>query len=932
MLMMKNFGSYQTQYPNYAVLLVCLLAAALASAQPRPWMPPTGVTLLAKGTGRTTGHIANLSIINRSSVPLQFDVPPMTVPSDGTYQGYIVPDPTPVTVPGNGATTAPVTGYCTHPDLPAPSPGAIMPTPIFLPDDDPLLTVIRQIRTVIPTLQDVGRITTSFSGNPEQERLAILQQFTWYYSIPGGTYDPCWRISQFISDQYRDTDWYSSGSPNIEQGIGQLADALLQVGRMSGQPDFSQPTPSIAGPMSAQPPSNPTVANTVRVTGAGLTTGRIANISVSNPTQTPAVVRIGGGGLTYIPSFGQSQPYVVPSLPDILVPPGATVTVPVEGFCVDVRRPPVGLGDAMPPIQDWISGGLPTPERMNPISGTLVSIPTQTTPPLSTVVGILQNLPPPLVLSKWDCPDLPQTNRALLPGTDRPINTPINTDLAPALGVPLLLDAIGRITRAYDVLKPKGSIATPFSGNPDKERESVIQQTFWIYSAALRGEPYQKDDFRDNTIKQFEQNTGRSFAQVPQPQQEQIERGVDDFWNSFQATGVEAKILPKVPMEPRPEPKLDDLWNSFYDGGGKPKGTTTAPTLTDPRQTTTTPTDPPVLIKDEPGAKDKDKNPECSCGDVSFGITVWRMEATPDPAKRGRITYKGVQPPFKKNVTEPASPSLPPAEIKAGIKGFKQGDRARITINDITMTCPCSNSTACDPYENTAQADAHTKALDDLEKLKKKLGKDLEKAREDLEKAKKALAEDAKKQANLKEAEEEWEQAENDLQKAQAANDRYAKAEEAYKKAQADEKAAKTKEEKAAAKAATAAAKAERDAAQKETVSSTKMKEFERKKTSAKDKIDKINKPVTDAQQKVNALEKQLQDAEKTVAGTVSGKPSIKTADGKADAAGTWDGKAFTFADLDKKTTRQNWNTVSRSLITARALIANLLPAAALSW
>lgn len=714
---MKNIQSSQTRCPICAVLLVSLLAATIVSAQPRPWMPPADVTLSARGTGRTTGHIIMLLAVNTSPKPQQFAVPPFTIPSDGKHQGFIVPDPTPVTVPGNGTITVPVSGYCTHPDLPAPPSGTTLPTPSALPDDAPLLTTIRQIRKVIPTLQQNGQITTPFSNNRDRERESVIQQFTWYYSHPS-VFDPCLHIQNTMTTPVRDTDWYPAFSSTIEQGIGQIADAMLQVGRISSLPDFRPPAPPITAPTPAQPPSNPLVASTVRVTGTGNTTGHIADISVSNPTKEPITVRIGDGAAAFIPPTGQYQPYVVPSLPVIPVPPGATVTVPIEGFCVDVRRPPVGLGDVMPPIRDWISGGPTVPEPMNPPGGTVVSLPTQTAPPLSTVVGILQNLPPPPALSKWDCPDLPATNRALIPGTDRPVATPINTDQMPALGVPLLLDAINRITRAYDELKPKGSIATPFSGNPDKEREAVIQQTFWMYSAALRGEPYRKDDFRDNTIKQFEQNTGRSFPQIPQPQQEQIDKGVDDFWNSFQATGVEAKILPKVPMEPRPEPKLDDLWNSFNDGGGKLKGTTTAPMPTDPRQMTAEPVEPPVLIQNRP-RRERPREKKCECGSVSFDLQIWTW------GKDGTGKDAGKGGPHKEAVSGSTTPGQAAQTVpikKANLPDRPaQADKYLIAIRDIQADCPCTEWTEAIEQAVKALAKAESDNSNKISKAKKAL-------------------------------------------------------------------------------------------------------------------------------------------------------------------------------------------------------------------
>ena len=124
-----------------------------------------------------------------------------------------------------------------------------------------------------------------------------------------------------------------------------------------------------------------------------------------------------------------------------------------------------------------------------------------------------------------------------------PLNTASHWPTASqSTGVATLLDACNRIASAYDSLKATGAITTPFSGNPEKEREAVIQQTFWIYTASKTDKPYTKEDFRKNTIKQFEASTGQSFSQAPAATQKNIEQGVVDFWTVFEAVGALAKV------------------------------------------------------------------------------------------------------------------------------------------------------------------------------------------------------------------------------------------------------------------------------------------------------------------------------------------------------------------------------------------------------
>lgn len=243
------------------------------------------------------------------------------------------------------------------------------------------------------------------------------------------------------------------------------------------------------------------------VTGTGRTTGHIATVSLYNPTDRPLSFEIPA---CYIPSSGQYQPYIVPSPTPVTVQPHTTANIPVRGFCADIHTPPVPSGSPMPPVQDWIPAG---------------SLPAGWSP--STANG-------------WK--PAPGSS-ALIPGTDRPLGHTIDLGKNPAAAAPILLDAVARIAAAYDGLKNAGIVTTPFSSNPEREREAVIQQTFWIYAAELTGENYEVEDFSKNTIKQFEASTGQKFNAAPPATRENVEQGVNDFWVSFEAVGVEAKVL-----------------------------------------------------------------------------------------------------------------------------------------------------------------------------------------------------------------------------------------------------------------------------------------------------------------------------------------------------------------------------------------------------
>lgn len=244
--------------------------------------------------------------------------------------------------------------------------------------------------------------------------------------------------------------------------------------------------------------------------GTGRTTGHIANLALQNRTSQAITVDVGP---FFIPSGGEYQPYIVPGIIPVTVPPYTTANVPLNGFCADIFSNPVPAGEGMPPANQWVSlsegQSLPSGWQPSPANG-------------------------------WK--PAPGSS-AMIPGTDRPLGCTIDPKKYPAEAASVLLDALTRIATTFDDMKNEGAITTPFSGNPEKERESVIQQTFWKYAAELTGKAYKKEDFGNNTIQQFEAATGKDFEKTDEKTQAGLNTGVDQFWNTFEAVGVEAKVL-----------------------------------------------------------------------------------------------------------------------------------------------------------------------------------------------------------------------------------------------------------------------------------------------------------------------------------------------------------------------------------------------------
>lgn len=106
----------------------------------------------AKGTGQTTGNIANIEVENTGETPITVLPQTAYIPSSGQYQPYIAIIPG-TTLPAGETTIIPVTGYCADVHKPPVSNGDPMP-PIYtwIPVGDPNAPVPEGSVNIIPTI------------------------------------------------------------------------------------------------------------------------------------------------------------------------------------------------------------------------------------------------------------------------------------------------------------------------------------------------------------------------------------------------------------------------------------------------------------------------------------------------------------------------------------------------------------------------------------------------------------------------------------------------------------------------------------------------------------------------------------------------------------------------------------------------------------
>jgi len=408
----------------------------------------------------------------------------------------------------------------------------------------------------------------------------------------------------------------------------------------------------------------------IKATGTGNTIGNIANITVTNTNDFPVEIQ---PQTFFIPSDGKYQRYVGRIPKGIIVPPDGTVVIPVDGVCADVHTPPVSSDEDMPPVYTWIPVGNspqtttvssnPTgtsdqtnPQGENTTHTDIMLIPIVSTPPvpefkptdipnIMTTSGYkMENNPDPEIIITW-------------PGTDIPTGGTLDPGINPEVYAPVIVSMLESIEVAAGIVRESGIFPTPFSKDSSREEKAFIQQTFWIASAALTGNEYTKTDFTKITYDQFQQSTGKTVASLPPEQKEQVDSGIADFWNTFQVTGVVAKVISAE------SPGVDiEIPNSLLQDAEA--------AMTDKFQVNT----------DNTGDSEEDLDFKCDCpNDIEYTLEI----------KRGAIIEYGHS--FESDTTE--------LELLVMIIELRFGDTLDIKARDIKVNCLCAE-TRCDVLNN----------------------------------------------------------------------------------------------------------------------------------------------------------------------------------------------------------------------------------------
>jgi len=249
-----------------------------------------------------------------------------------------------------------------------------------------------------------------------------------------------------------------------------------------------------------------------RIIGTGRTTGHIATLTVTNPTSQPVLFKL---GLGIIPSKEfetdegpkKSQPQIHTGNIEQEIAPGETTEIPVEGYCLDVGKPPLPAGEPFPPIDEWVSPASTSPEQVIPglSEAFLDNLPasfkpikdegaTQPADELNPAEGENEN--------QW---------RLTIPGTEEPFDFTIDISEHPEDAAQILFPMVENITTTYHELQQNGEIETPFLNDENRQQKSVIQQLTWMATSLLQGQKYGKEEFAGR----MEDPEGRLWRRPP---------------------------------------------------------------------------------------------------------------------------------------------------------------------------------------------------------------------------------------------------------------------------------------------------------------------------------------------------------------------------------------------------------------------------------
>ena len=268
----------------------------------------------------------------------------------------------------------------------------------------------------------------------------------------------------------------------------------------------------------------------VEAFGRGQTTGHVADLLVRNKNKTDLKIL---PQRVFIPSGGPYQPYIV-DIPAATIKPDSTRTLRLIGYCTDEHLRPSPADLELVSIDRWVPiRSLDTTAKEGLLLVSKNSVVPFIKDHISYIITSLAYKP------LYPAPDT--SFIALWPGTDIPVGGTLSHYERPDLFATVISKTLSLLETGVDSIQATKDYSTPFSVNVKKERETLIQQLLWMYATALAGKKYEKDTFASKLYDQFKIRSGLDM--IPALEKEELDEGVDEFWNLFLRIARETKLF-----------------------------------------------------------------------------------------------------------------------------------------------------------------------------------------------------------------------------------------------------------------------------------------------------------------------------------------------------------------------------------------------------
>lgn len=266
--------------------------------------------------------------------------------------------------------------------------------------------------------------------------------------------------------------------------------------------------------------------------GTGQSSGHIATLYVKNEASEPVVLHPAS---YYVPAHHGYQSYVG-YLPEALtIGPDTVQSIPLYGYCTDVHRAPAPGGLAMS-IGDWILVAADA-------DSTNASFTLQPGPRVKPFGIVDRNALTFSGAPKKDSSSL----YACWPDNHQSIPVTINPGADAKSTAALIVKLVQQIDAEVPAMQSSASLATPYHGNPEAERQGVTQHAIWLTMGVLTGKQYTQEDFVRKMTKLWREQSGDLPAEEKTSGDQTLEESLPMLWQQFVAAAQSAGVLTPGP-------------------------------------------------------------------------------------------------------------------------------------------------------------------------------------------------------------------------------------------------------------------------------------------------------------------------------------------------------------------------------------------------